>query len=184
MIDSNPYMTTPVISFFPSAPTVGGVAPVAPRHTPYAVPPTECFLNLNTGAVACRSTESYGGLPSSDMFYSGLPYGMGTGLNSVHGMPLDSPLNRILQREPVGPWQVVGYVTTDTPAMAQSRDRTMALHAQTVDTRRDRYNYRAVDSNGVPLDLGEKVNWIMDGSPVAIPGQSATYTAHLYKNFR
>jgi hypothetical protein len=108
----------------------------------------------------------------------------GSGIGNVRNMPLDSPLNRILQREPVGPWSLVGYVTTDDPTLAQSRDRTMLLHAQTVDTRRDRYNYRVVDSNGVPLDLGEKVNWIMDGSNVSIPGQSATYTAHLYQNFR
>jgi hypothetical protein len=60
----------------------------------------------------------------------------------------------------------------------------MMLHSQTVDTRRDRYNYRVVDSNGVPLDLGEKVNWIMDGASVSIPGQSAGYTAHLYQKFR
>jgi len=171
--------TRPTRTSFYRIPTAA-VAPVAPRPTPDVVPPPECFLNLRTGAVACHTFESAGGLPPPA--YGGM--GGGTGINSVSGMPFDSPLNRILTREPVGPWQVVGYVTTDDPAMAQSRDRTMILHAQTVDTRRDRYNYRVLDSNAVPLDMGEKVNWIMDGAGVVIPGQSSTYTAHLYQNFR
>jgi hypothetical protein len=84
----------------------------------------------------------------------------------------------------VGPWELVGFVTTNDTAMAQSRDRTMTLYAQTVDTRRDRYNYRIVDSNAVPLDIGDKVKWKMDGETVTIPGQSATYTLHLYGNFK
>ena len=146
---------------------------VAPALAP-APAGGDCFLNLRTGEVAC--------VPPSPHTHT--PLSMGGGIASVTGMPLDSPLNRILQREPVGPWTVVGYVTTDDPSMAQSRDRTMVLHAQTVDTRRDRYNYRVVDSNSVPLDLGEKVNWIMDGSGVSIPGQSSPYTAHLYQKFR
>lgn len=164
-------------SFSPNAPRQTTVAPVAPRHTPYVVEPTECFMNLRTGAVACVNTESSGGLPLGNQLNHSLQFNRTI-------MPMDSPLNRILQREPVGPWVLVGYVTTDDPTMAQSRDRTMILHCQTVDTRRDKYNYRVVDSNGVPLDLDEKVKWIMDNSVVSIPGQSSTYTAHLYQDFR
>ena len=60
----------------------------------------------------------------------------------------------------------------------------MMIYAQTVDTRRNRYNYRAVDSNHVPLDLGEKLEWKMDGEVLSIPGQSADYTLHLYSNYK
>ena len=166
------------IPFSPDAPRPA-VAGIAARATPYVVPPTECFMSLRTGAVTCHNTESVGEL-ESPMYGRGGGYGSGLG----RGMPLDSPLNRILTREPVGPWTLVGYATTDDPAMAQSRDRTMGIYSQTVDTRRDRYNYRVGDSNNVPLDLGEKVTWVMDGAAVTVPGQSATYTAHLYQNFR
>jgi hypothetical protein len=99
-------------------------------------------------------------------------------------MPIDSPLNRILVREPVGPWELVGFITTNDPGDSQSRDRTMVFYAQTVDTRRDRYNYRVLDSNGVPIDVGEKVRWKSNGETLSVPGQSATYTINLYDKFK
>jgi|DEB0MinimDraft_6_1074348.scaffolds.fasta_scaffold130358_2 hypothetical protein len=136
----------------------------------------ECFMNLRTGDVSCFNAESVGELPSRAR---APPFSFRGGV-----MPYDSPLNRILQREPVGPWTLIAYITTDAPSMAQSRDRTMMLYAQTVDTRRDRYNLRAVDSNGTPLDIGEKVNWPSDGSTIAVPGQSVTYTVHLYAQYK
>ena len=129
----------------------------------------QCWQNLGNGAISCVSQESHGGLPR---------------FNQSLSAPLDSPLVRILQRESVGPWELVGAATTSEPTMAQSRDRSMMIYAQTVDTRRNRYNYRAVDSNHVPLDLGEKLEWKMDGEMLSIPGQSADYTLHLYSNYK
>lgn len=104
----------------------------------------------------------------------------------MHNVGLDpsSPLNRVLQRQPVGPWKRVGYVTTDDPAMSQSRDRSMVFYAQTVDTRRDKYNYQVVDSNNVPMDIAEKVGWKSDGEMLSVPGQTASYTLHLYANYK
>ena len=133
----------------------------------------ECFLSLRTGTVTCMNTASAGELPAA---LCPTP--------AASSLLFDSPLSRILQREAVGPWTRVGYVTTGESSSAQSRDRTMALYAQTVDTRRNRYNYRVADSNGIALDLAEKVIWIADGEAVTIPSQSAPYVAHLYREFR
>lgn len=130
----------------------------------------ECYMNLRTGAVSCT--------------LSGPLSCPATPANYMLNPTMDDPLNRILQPETVGPWTVVGYVTTLDTSMAQSRDRTMMLHAQLVRTRRERYNYRVIDSNGVALDVGEKVSWMMHGSVIAVPGQASTYTVHLYQNFR
>ena len=122
-------------------------------------------MNLRTGEVSCTPLAS-----------ACVPWNRTT--------PIDTPLNRILHQETFGPWRVVGYVTTVDTSMAQSRDRTMMLHAQLVPTRRERYNYRVIDSNGVALDVGEKVSWIMHDSVISIPSQAAAYTVHLYQNFR
>jgi hypothetical protein len=156
------------VPFQPNAPS-RAVAPTAGRATPYVTDPLQCWQNLGSGEVTCLNNESHGGL---------------SGIRNVPSIPFDSPLNRILTREPVGPWELVGFITTDDPTLAQSRDRTMTMYAQTVDRRRDRYNYRVVDSNAVPLDIGDKVRWKSDGESVAIPGQSATYTMHLYGQFK
>jgi hypothetical protein len=96
----------------------------------------------------------------------------------------DSPLNRILTRQPVGPWELVGTAVTDAASTSQSRDRTMLVYAQTVDTARDRYNYRVVDSNQVPLDVQEKTGWKTEGTKLQIPGQSSDYTLNLYRRFK
>ena len=163
----------------------------------------ECFLSLRTGTVTCMNTASAGELPAALRpimnTASELPAALCPIMNTASAGELpaalcptpaassllfDSPLSRILQREAVGPWTRVGYVTTGESSSAQSRDRTMALYAQTVDTRRNRYNYRVADSNGIALDLAEKVIWIADGEAVTIPSQSAPYVAHLYREFR
>ena len=146
--------------------------------SPYVQPPprNQCWQNLGSGAVVCTNTDSIGELESERRF--------GSGMHSVAGLPTDSPLNRILTREPMGPWELVGYITTEDVGNAQSRDRTMVIHAQTVDTRRDRYNYRVLDSNGVPIDVGEKVQWKMDGETLSVPGQSASFTFHLYDKYK
>ena len=109
--------------------------------------------------------------------------------NYVYGSQIvderaDSPLNRILTRGPVGPWNLVGYAQTNDPANSSSRDRTMMVYSQRVDQGRNRYNYRVTDSNGVPLDIGENVQWKMSGDTVQVPGQSSTYQLHLYSNYQ
>ncbi len=109
--------------------------------------------------------------------------------NYVYGSQIvderpDSPLNRILTRGPVGPWNLVGYAQTNDPANSSSRDRTMMVYAQRVDQGRNRYNYRVTDSNGVPLDLGENVNWKMSGDTLSVPGQSTSYQLQLYSNYK
>ena len=162
----------PTISFSPDAPSPGSLSltPVAARNTPYVTPPTNCWQNLGTGQVTCTATGSHGGL-----YPETLPFAT---------MPIDSPLNRILTREPVGPWNLVGYASTNDAAGTSSRDRNLTVYAQSVDTRRDRYNYRVVDSNGVPLDIGDTVQWKMDGGSLSVPGQASDYTLHLYPNFK
>lgn len=172
------------------------------RKNPYVERPrprTQCWQNLGTGTVVCSNTQSKGELPNEQVVYRNSqppihPFPpsfppsssttCGSGIHSVANMPIDSPLNRILVREPVGPWELVGFITTNDPTDAQSRDRTMVLYSQTVDTRRDRYNYRVLDSNGVPIDVGEKVRWKSNGETLSVPGQSATYTINLYDKFK
>lgn len=160
------------VPFTPGAPPSPAITPVSPRNTPYVTEPQNCWKNLGTGQVMCMNNESYGQLSPFD------------GMGPVSGMRSSSPLARILTREPVGPWKLTGFAVTEAPDAAQSRDRTMMVYTQSVDTRRDRYNYRVVDSNGVPLDVGEKVRWKMDGETLTVPGQAATYTLRLYPNYR
>lgn len=161
----------PYTAFSPNAPTPGdlSIAPVAARNTPYVTPPSNCWQNLGTGQITCTATGSHGGLYPETV---------------VSPMPIDSPLNRILTREPVGPWKLVGYASTNNAAGTDSRDKTMTMYVQSVDRRRDRYNYRVVDSNGVPLDIGDTVQWKMDGESITVPGQPSDYTLHLYPNFK
>lgn len=95
-------------------------------------------------------------------------------------MCTDSPLTRILQREVVGEWHVVGYLTTTNMDIVATRERTMRLFVQAVDRRRDRYNYGVSDANGVWLIVGENRAWIMDGDTVTVPGYANLYTVTLY----
>jgi hypothetical protein len=60
----------------------------------------------------------------------------------------------------------------------------MLVYAQTVDASRDRYNYRVVDSNSVPLDIGYKVHWKGDGDRLHIPGYGDHYNLMLYSRYR
>ena len=96
----------------------------------------------------------------------------------------DSPLNRILTRQALGPWEMVGAAITDVPGDTASKDRTMLVYAQSVDSARNRYNYRIVDNNSVPLDIGEKIPWKDDHAPLHVPGYPNKYRLKLYGTFR
>ena len=96
----------------------------------------------------------------------------------------DSPLNRILTRQALGPWELVGAAVTDMPRDTSSKDRTMLVYAQSVDSARNRYNYRIVDNNSVPLDIGEKIPWKDDHAPLHVPGYPNKYRLKLYGTFR
>ena len=169
----------PNVPIQPDAPGALSVSPVAGRPTPYVTPPSNCWQNLGSGQVVCMANESHGGLYGAGGVVGG---GVGGMYPPVGG--IDSPLSRILTREPTGPWRLVGYATANDTTGTQSRDRSMMVYSQTVDTRRDKYNYRVVDSNGVPLDIGDTIGWKMDGEVVGVPGQSGDYTLHLYPNFK
>ena len=97
----------------------------------------------------------------------------------VNGAP-DSPLNRVLTRQPTGPWTLVGYVVTQSSL--STIDRRMMLYSQSVDRGRNRYNYRATDSQGIPIDIGENVKWYGEGDTIHI--ESKPYTVHLYTSYR
>jgi len=126
----------------------------------------------------------YGGQPGYVPGYRNPAYN-----NYMYGSEIvderaDSPLNRVLTRGPVGPWNLIGYVQTENPDHTSSRDRTMMVYAQRVDQGRNLYNYRATDSNGVPLDVGHRVQWKMGGETLLIPGQSDRFKLHLYESYR
>lgn len=104
----------------------------------------------------------------------------------VVAQPYDSPLNRILTRQPTGPWRLVGAAVMDHDHKdAPPKIRTMMVYCQTVDSARDRYHYRVVDNNNVPLDLdgGERVRWKSDGERLHIPGYPPHYRLHLYNTY-
>ena len=92
------------------------------RKNPYVERPrprTQCWQNLGTGNVVCSNTQSKGELPNEQFVRRNThPFPSstcGSGIHSVANMPIDSPLNRILVREPVGPWELVGFITTNDP---------------------------------------------------------------------
>lgn len=104
----------------------------------------------------------------------------------VVAQPYDSPLNRILTRQPTGPWRLVGAAVLDHGHEdVPPKIRTMMVYCQTVDSARDRYHYRVVDNNNVPLDLdgGERVRWKSDGERLHIPGYPPHYKLHLYNTY-
>lgn len=192
--------------FSPDAPEYPPLAPVKPRATPYTVAPRVCSVNYRTGTVNCWDNESHGGLyprftpasPPPQFGYGPAP-AMEEGatgrrpflpqtFNYVNGgmnvyEPADSPLNRILQRPPTGPWQLVGAAVAHDQHVAP-KEKTMLVYAQTVDSARDRYNYRVVDGNSVPLDVGYKIHWKSNGDSVSIPGYHNNYHLKLYETFR
>ena len=61
---------------------------------------------------------------------------------------------------------------------------TMLVYAQSVDSARNRYNYRIVDNNSVPIDIGEKIAWKDDHAPLHVPGYPNKYRLKLYGTFR
>jgi hypothetical protein len=185
LITDTLYNESGTVPFYADAPEYPPLAPVKGRATPYTAPPRVCTVNYHTGTVKCWDNESRGGL-----------YGTGAGaypfiprtFNHVQaGMtvnePADSPLNRILQRPPTGPWQLVGAAVAQG-GHAPAEEKTMMVYAQTVDASRDRYNYRVVDSNSVPLDVAHKVHWKQEGDALHVPGYGANYQLHLYERFR
>jgi hypothetical protein len=165
--------------FYPDAPPFPPVAPVKPRATPYVGPPTQCAVNFRTGTITCfdggpmSSPFGFNGFNTPPFDTFGTVYG-----GSIVNEPFDSPLNRILQRQPAGPWQLVGAAISEEHTAP--RERTMMVYAQAVDTARDRYNYRVIDGNNVPLDLGQKVRWKTDGERLFIPGYPGHYRLMLY----
>jgi hypothetical protein len=172
------------LSFSPDAPPYPPLAPVQGRATPYTIAPLQCTVNVRTGTVRCVNNESYGELrpyfPRVTVSSPNMNYVVGS---SIVGEPPDSPLNRILSRPPTGPWELVGAAVThrgDTLPEA----KTMMVYAQTVDSARDRYNYRVVDSNGVPLDIGYKVRWKGNGDRLDIPGYGHHYKLMLYQTYK
>lgn len=161
----------PVVGFLPASPVGGGTAaqpggPLIPRPAMF---PASTYAGF----------PGYpGSLPVPP--YPSYVYGGGAVMSEAP----DSPLNRILQRAPAGPWKVVGAAIAQHADHTAPRDRTMLVYAQMVDSGRDRYNYRVVDPNSVPLDIAEKVHWKNDGDPLTIPGYPGVYRLQLYNNYR
>lgn len=186
------------------------MAPVKPRATPYTELPAQCFIEPQRGTIRCFTTESHGGLyprpympePRYEPRYEPRPVMINSGrvapvvpvenFNYVYGQelvaqPYDSPLNRILTRQPTGPWRLVGAAVLDHGHEdVPPKIRTMMVYCQTVDSARDRYHYRVVDNNNVPLDLdgGERVRWKSDGERLHIPGYPPHYRLHLYNSYQ
>lgn len=173
--------------FSPDAPPYPPLAPVKGRATPYTETPQVCTINYRTGTIRCVDNESHGGLyppvyARQALYPSPNNFNYVTG-NMVVAEPPDSPLNRILSRPPTGPWQLVGAAVSHNKH-EPPREKTMLVYAQVVDSARDRYNYRVVDNNQVPLDVGYKVRWKNDGEPLHIPGYGKDYTLMLYNTYR
>ena len=61
-------------------------------------------------------------------------------------------------------------------------EKTMPLFARKLDYRRNSYDYRVVDTNSVPIDVGHRVQWKMSGERVFVQGYGE-YTIHIYDNF-
>jgi len=162
--------------------------------------PLRCRVT-GSGVLECLNNESRGELPPAFApAYRRPP-------QVPPQVPFDTPLNRILSRGAVGPWMLVGaaIATAARSGAAASerrlrgrrrdendgggddndkerRDRTMRVYAQSVDAARDRYNYRVVDSNNVPLEIGENVRWLDDGDALYVPGYGH-YRLQLYGRF-
>lgn len=141
---------------------------------PFQPPPT--WAGDPTGPVVLQSYVT-SPVPRDNFNYV-------VGRNVVIPERADSPLNRILTRQALGPWQLVGAAITDLPNHTASKDRTMLVYAQSVDSARNRYNYRIVDNNNVPLDIAEKVHWKDDHAPLHVPGYPHKYQLKLYGTFR
>ena len=198
--------------FSPDEPT-NQMAPVGRRDTPYVEPPLDCTVDTRTGTITCinnsnafldnrigafasqlpfnnqNQNQNQNQTPQKQMASVPLgtyPYQYGNIVNGSRRVPgpPDSPLNQVLSRPPTGPWTLVGYVTSHLfPATAAPTSLRMLLYAQNVDQGRNRYNYRVVDSNGIPIDVSENVFWLMDGDSIQLEN-SQDFTVHLYQSFR
>lgn len=163
--------------FLNSMPRFQGSCPVS---NTIAQTLSDTFASFTSGmnennTCGMNNNNYYNNVPTNNFSYV-------IGDRIVNG-PADSPLNRILTRQPVGPWKLVGSAVTNDPSNSQSRDRSMLVYAASKDTARDRYNYRIVDSNNVPLELEDNVHWKTSGEQLNIPGQSNSYTLQLYSPY-
>ena len=154
------------------------------RNTSIAAPPPVVVYPLREVQASSRP----GGVGGASLFSPSFPVPQ-ENFNYVVGRNVipqraDSPLNRILSRQALGPWQLVGAAITDKPGDTASKDRTMLVYAQSVDSARNRYNYRIVDNNSVPIDIGEKIAWKDDHAPLHVPGYPNKYRLKLYGTFR
>ena len=142
--------------------------------------PLQCTVNYRSGTIRCLNQDN-----NAMVFNISRPTPT-PAVRRLLPLPrmqmLDSPLNRILTRQAVGPWEVVGAaVASDKDTSTNTR--AMLVYAQSVDTARNRYNYRVIDNNNVPLDLEYKVAWKDDHAPLHIPGYPHKYHLHLYDNY-
>lgn len=164
--------------------------------------PLRCRVT-GSGVLECLNNESRGELPPPAFAMAAYRRPQ-----VPPQVPFDTPLNRILSRGAVGPWMLVGAAIAAARHSGAERrphlrgrrrdedggdgggedddkarrDRTMRVYAQSVDAARDRYNYRVVDGNNVPLEIGENVRWLDDGDALYVPGYGH-YRLQLYGRF-
>ncbi len=80
-----------------------------------------------------------------------------------------------------GEWTLVGYVVRDNTSSDMSAN-VFKLWAQKVNQyHSDRFNYRIVTGNGVAVNVGEDIQWMMDQTTLADFGFGSSYTVHLYQ---
>jgi hypothetical protein len=148
------------------------IAPIKPQNTPYVIPQPcytpVCSLVTGTCELQGPSTQNsqLQNFPSGSFRSSFSPF-----LN---------PLPQIYSRGVYGPWQKVGYVVSSNEPV---KDRTMQLYARIIDRRRDRYDYRVTDTNGVAIDIDSGVKWKSSGDIVKVDGRIDPYTIKLYREF-
>ena len=157
-----PYIMPNVCEWSP-APEFEFPAPTKGQHTPYILPP-----GLPPYRMVCDRNQC---APMAfDTQNSGLdrPGALGMPLIYNRGMP--------------GPWQRVGYVVANGGDV-NTRDKTMPLFARTIDTRRDKYDFRVTDVNGVAIDVASNHRWYSSGDSVHVDGRDTPYTVKLYKEY-
>lgn len=165
---------------------------------PYAAPQQCTIIDTQTGAMMAASTQRAGlqgppmrppsFAPPPRSVYSSPRYaphgdiGIGgpVGIGGPFG-PIDSPIVQVYGRGPSGPWERVGYVYTDSDK-AKPEEKTMKLYARQRDYSRNRFDYRVVDSNAVPIDIDRNKKWLDSGDTVHVTGYGQ-YTVKIYDNF-
>lgn len=139
-------------------------SPVRAQYTPYVIP-QPCYTSV------CSPVTDTCSLQGASLQNAQLHGSLSGSLNS---------LPQIYNRGVNGPWQKVGYVVSSVEPV---KDRTMQLYARVVDRRRDRYDYRVTDTNGVAIDVDSVCKWKSNGDVVKIDGRTDPYTIKLYKEF-